>query len=83
MTIDRERIEATQGEKVRREFHERAKAEDVIEKLHKAGFRDDQISMITHGGATEPDGTFRPGGIEILVLADDRADDAERILAAD
>jgi len=82
MSIERERIEATQGEKVRREFHDRGAAEAAIEKLHQAGFGDDQITMTTHGGRTTPDGAFVPGGIEVLVLADDRADEAERILAS-
>jgi hypothetical protein len=66
---------------VRREFHDRAEAEHAVEELHKAGFGDDQITLTTHGGQTKDDGTFVPGGIEVVVLADDRADDAERILA--
>ena len=83
MSVERERIEATQGEKVRREFHERASAERAVERLHAAGFGDDQITMTTHGGHTGPDGVFVAGGIQVIVLADDRADEAERILAAD
>ena len=83
MTIERQRIEATQGEKVTREFHERARAERAVEQLHAAGFSDDQITMTTHGGQTGPDGKFVPGGIEVVVLANDRGDDAERILATD
>ena len=83
MTVEREHIEATQGEKVRREFHEREHAEGAVERLHAAGFRDDQITMTTHGGHTGSDGVFVRGGIEVVVLADDRADDAERILAED
>ena len=83
MATQRERIEATQGAKVRREFHEREQAENAVERLHGAGFGDDQITMTTHGGHTGPDGVFVPGGIEVVVIADDRADEAERILAAD
>jgi hypothetical protein len=79
--IERDRIEATKGEKVRRTFQERLKAEKIVEQLHDAGFNDDQISLMTHGGHTEPDGSFVPGGVEVVVLADDRADEAERILA--
>ena len=82
MTIERQRIDATQGEKVVGTYFERAAAEDVVGKLHEAGFTDDQITMTTHGGSTAPDGTFQRGRIEVSVLADERADDAERILAA-
>jgi hypothetical protein len=81
MTIERERIEATQGEKVRGVYSELADAEKAVERLQAAGFSDDQITLTTHGGRSEPDGTFVRGGIEIVVLADERADDAERILA--
>jgi len=81
MTIEREHIEATQGEKVRAQFKELSQAEAAIERLHQSGFDDDQITMTTHGGHTAPDGSFIPGGIEVVVLADERADDAERILA--
>ena len=80
--IERQHIEATQGERVRKEFYERADAERVVEQLHRAGFADDQVTMTTHGGHTNEDGAFVRGGIEIVVLAGDRADDAERILAA-
>ena len=82
MTIDRQRIDATQGEKVIGTFYERADAEAVVEKLHAAGFTDDQITMTTHGGHTAEDGTFQRGRIEVSVLADERADEAERILAS-
>lgn len=80
--IEREHIEATQGERLKKEFHERADAEHVVEQLHEAGFADDQITMTTHGAYTKEDGSFVRGGIEVVVLAGDRADDAERILAA-
>ena len=83
MAVERERIEATQGERVRREFHEREQAEHAVEQLHGAGFGEDQITMTTHGGQTGPDGVFVRGGIEVVVLAGDRADEAERILSAD
>jgi hypothetical protein len=83
MTIDRQRIDATQGEKVIGTYYERATAEDAVERLHHAGFTDDQITMTTHGGHTAPDGTFQRGRIEVSVLADERADDAERILASE
>jgi hypothetical protein len=82
MTIDRRHIDATQGEKVTGTFYERDVAEKAIEKLHEAGFNDDQIAMTTHGGQTAADGTFQRGRIEVSVLADERADDAERILGA-
>jgi hypothetical protein len=81
MTIDRQRIDATQGEKVVGTFYERAVAEQAVEKLHEAGFGEDQITMTTHGGHTAEDGTFQRGRIEVSVLADERADDAERILS--
>ncbi|HUQ42084.1 MAG TPA: hypothetical protein VM052_06265 [Candidatus Limnocylindrales bacterium] len=80
--VERQRIEATQGEKVRAQYYERAQAEDVVEQLHAAGFNDDQITLTTHGGKAQPDGTFVRGGIEVVVLADERADEAERILSA-
>lgn len=35
-----------------------------------------------HFEATKEDGTFVRGGIEVVVLAGDRADEAERILSA-
>ena len=41
---------------------------------------EDQITITTHGGHAEKDGTFVRGGIEVTVLADDKADEAERIL---
>ena len=82
MTIERQHIEATQGEKVRAQYTEIGQAEAAVERLQEAGFNDDQITLTTHGGHTEPDGTFVPGGIEVVVLASDRGDDAERILSA-
>ncbi len=80
MSIKREHIEATQGEKVRAQFKQLREAESAVERLHEEGFTDDQITITTHGGHTAPDGSFIPGGIEVVVLADERADDAERIL---
>jgi hypothetical protein len=82
MTIDRQHIDATQGEKVTGTFFERDIADKAVEKLHEAGFSDDQITMTTHGGKTAEDGTFQRGRIEVSVLADERADDAEKILTA-
>jgi hypothetical protein len=81
MTIERQHIEATQGEQVRGHFYEIADAEKAVERLHEAGFKDDQITLTTHGGHSEADGTFVRGGIEVVVLAADRGDDAERILS--
>lgn len=81
--IEREHFEATQGERIRREFHERDEAERAVERLRQAGFADDQVTMTTHGAYTKPDGTFVRGGIEIVVLCGDRTDEAERILSAD
>lgn len=83
MTIERQHIEATQGEQVRGHFFEIALAEKAVERLHEAGFNDDQITLKTHGGQTQPDGTFVRGGIEVIVLAADRGDDAERILSGE
>ncbi|TMB62680.1 MAG: hypothetical protein E6I57_11850 [Chloroflexi bacterium] len=79
--IERQQIEATKGEKVQAKFDELADAEAAVERLKAAGFNEDTITLTTHGGHTEPDGTFVRGGIEVVVLADARADDAERILA--
>ena len=81
MTIEREHIDATQGEKVRARFKALTEAEAAVERLKSSGFADDRITLITHGGHTAPDGSFIPGGIEVAVLADERADEAERILA--
>lgn len=81
MTIERHHIEATHGERITREFHDLAEAERAVERLHHSGFADDQVTLTTHGGHTEADGAFVRGGIEIAVLAGDRADEAERILA--
>ncbi len=80
MTVERQHIEATQGEKVVREFRDRSDAEGAVERLHRAGFADDQITLTTHGARTDESGTFVPGGLEVVVLAGDRADDAEGIL---
>ena len=81
MSVERQHIEATQGEKVSAKFEELQDAEAAMERLKKAGFSEDQITMTTHGGHAEKDGTFVRGGIEVTVLADEKADDAERILA--
>ncbi len=83
MTTDREHIEATQGERVRRDYRDRRQAEGAVERLKARGFGDDQITMSTHGGHTDDSGVFVPGGIEVIVTADERASEAERILAAD
>lgn len=83
MTTERSDIEATSGQKVTREYHDRGQAEEAVERLRQAGFSEDVVSMITHGGTTDDNGTFVPGGIEVVVLADQRADDAERLLAGD
>jgi hypothetical protein len=82
MTIERQTIQATQGEKVRAQFTELTKAQAAVEQLEASGFSADQITLTTVGGHTEPDGRFVPGGISVVVLADDRADEAERILSA-
>jgi len=82
MTIERQHIQATQGEKVRAQFSELAKAQAAVEELEASGFNADQITLTTVGGHTEPDGRFVPGGISVVVMADERADDAERILSA-
>jgi hypothetical protein len=81
MSIEREHIEATQGEKVQAKFDELADAEAAVERLKAAGFDPEKITLTTHGGHTDEGGTFVRGGIEVAVLADDKADDAERILA--
>jgi hypothetical protein len=82
MTIERQHIEATQGEKIRAQFHEIRQAELAVDRLQQAGFNDDQITLTTHGGRTEPDGTFVRGAVEVVVLAADRGDEAERILSS-
>ena len=81
MAIERQHIEATQGEKVIGKFDELGDAEAAVERLQHAGFNDDQIQLTTHGGHTAEDGTFVRGGIEVAVLAGEKADDAERILS--
>ncbi len=81
MTIEREHIDATHGEKVSARFKALSEAEAAVQRLQEAGFSEDRITLTTHGGHTAPDGSFIPGGIEVVVLADERADDAERILA--
>ena len=80
MAIERQHIEATQGEKVSAKFNELHEAEAAVDRLKKAGFTDDQITIKTHGGHAEKDGTFVRGGIEVAVLAADKGDDAERVL---
>jgi hypothetical protein len=82
MTIERQRIEATEGEKVVGTYYERAEAERAVAQLHSAGFGEDQITMTTIGGHKADDGTFQRGRIEVAVLADERGDEAERILSA-
>ena len=79
--IERQQIEQTQGEKVQAKFDELADAEAAVENLKAAGFAPDRITLTTHGGRTEADGTFVRGGIEVVVLAADRGDDAERLLS--
>ena len=83
MTTERHDIEATSGQKVTREYHDRGQAEEAVERLRRGGFNEDVVSMITHGASTDENGAFRPGGIEVVVLADDRADEAERLLSGD
>ncbi len=83
MTIERDHTDVTGAERVRREFHDRAAAEHAAERLKAAGFGDDQVALTTHGARTDKDGTFVPGGLEIIVTTDDRAEEAERILAQD
>jgi len=41
-------------------FHDRTRAEEAVDALHRAGFRDDQIGFATHGGET-PEGSERIG----------------------
>ncbi len=83
MTTERSSIEATSGQRVTREYHDRGRAEEAVERLRRSGFNDDVISMVTHGASTDENGAFVPGGIEVVVLADERADEAERLLSAD
>jgi hypothetical protein len=79
--IERQQIEATKGEKVQAKFDELAEAEAAVERLKAAGFTDDQITLTTRGGHTDAAGTFVRGGVDVVVLADEKGDDAERILA--
>jgi hypothetical protein len=82
VAVEWEHVELTQTERVQREFGERSAAEWAVERLRAAGFRDDQISLTTHGGMTARDGTFVPGGIVVVVTADAlRAREAERIIS--
>lgn len=83
MSIERDHTDVTGAERVKREFHDRARAERAAEQLKAAGFGDEQITLTTHGARTAEDGTFIPGGLEIIVTTDDRAEEAERILAQD
>jgi hypothetical protein len=77
-----EHLDVTQTERIRCEFSDRGKAEDVVTRLRAAGFRDDEISLNTRGGRTLEDGTFRPGGLVLVVTADAlRAREAERIIS--
>ena len=77
-----EHVEVTQSERVQCEFSDRSKAEDVVARLHDAGFRDDEISLSTRGGQTLADGTFAPGALVLSVTADAlRAREAERIIS--
>jgi hypothetical protein len=77
-----EHLEVTQSERIQCEFRERARAEEVVTRLRDAGFRDDEISLNTHGGRTLEDGTFAPGGLVLVVTADAlRAREAERIIS--
>ena len=82
MSIERTHIEATQGQKVMGKFEELADAQAAVERLKAAGFNEDTITLTTRGGHTDEGGTFVRGGIEVVVLADEKADEAERILGA-
>ena len=82
MAIQWEHLEITQSERIQREFRERSAAEDAVERLRAAGFKDTEVTITTHGGTTGDDGTFVPGGVVVVVMADAlRAREAERIIS--
>lgn len=82
MAVQWEHLAITQSERVQREFSERSAAEDAVERLGAAGFKDAEVTITTHGGATTGDGTFVPGGVVVVVTADAlRAREAERIIS--
>lgn len=83
MTTDQDPVAVAQSGRITREYHDRRQAERAVERLRAAGFSDDVVTMQTHGGHTRDDGVFLPGAIEVVVLAGERASDAEALLAGD
>lgn len=61
------------------EFPDRGAADPAVEKLARAGFSDDQVSVVAHG-AGEVDGRFRPGGLMVTVHPGGRDELVTRIL---
>ena len=61
-------------------FPDRETAESAVDALLARGFTDDQISLVARGAGTDDDGKFIPGGLMVTVSAEDRADEAERLL---
>ena len=76
-------IGATEGRQITRVYHDRKQAEAAIDRLKQHGFDDDQISLRTQGGHTDESGVFVPGQIEVVVMADARVPEAERLLSGD
>jgi hypothetical protein len=82
MAVHWEHLDVLQTERVRRASDDRSSAEDAVERLRAAGFRDDEVSLVTHGARTASDGTFVPGRLEVVVTAQpERAREAERIIS--
>lgn len=83
MTTDEDPVAIVQSGRITREYHDRRQAERAVERLTAAGFSEDVVTMQTHGGHTGDDGVFVPGAIEVVVFADERAAEVERLLAGD
>jgi len=61
-------------------FADRETAERAVDGLLERGFTDDQISLVARGAETDENGKFVPGGLMVTVSAENRQDEAERLL---
>jgi len=61
-------------------FADRETAESAVDALLGQRFTDDQISLVARGATTDDDGKFIPGGLMVTVNAENREDEAERML---
>jgi hypothetical protein len=61
------------------EFKDRGEADKAVDALMKAGFSDDQISVVARGAGVH-DGVFKPGTLMITVHPQGRDDEVRRIL---